>query len=75
MDEFLYRWPGGRHLMNLIELEKRMDDIISNAVRKDFENMDTIMVDVFDARVLRNGLNETGNLGKMSVSTVVQKFH
>jgi len=75
MDEFLYRWPGGRHLMNLIELEKRMDDIISNTVRKDFENMDTIMVDVFDARVLRNGLNETGNLGKMSVSTVVQKFH
>jgi len=61
--------------MNLIELEKRMDDIISNTVRKDFENMDTIMVDVFDARVLRNGLNETGNLGKMSVSTVVQKFH
>ena len=75
MDEFLYRWPGGRHLMNLIELEKRMDDIISNTVRKDFENMDTIMVDVFDARVLRNGLNETGNRGKMSVSTVVQKFH
>lgn len=75
MDEFLYRWPGGRHLMTLIELEKRMDDIISKKVRKDFENMDTIMVDVFDARVLRNGVNETGNLGKMSVSTVVQKFH
>jgi hypothetical protein len=75
MDEFLYRWPGGRHLMTLIELEKRMDDIISKKVRKDFENMDNIMVDVFDARVLRNGLNETGNLGKMSVSTVVQKFH
>jgi hypothetical protein len=75
MDEFLYRWPGGRHLMTLIELEKRMDDIISKKVRKDFENMDNIMVDVFDARVLRNGVNETGNLGKMSVSTVVQKFH
>jgi hypothetical protein len=75
MDEFLYRWPGGRQLMNLIELEQRMDDVISDSVRKDFENMDKIMVDVFDARLLRNGLNETGNLGKMSVSTVVQKFH
>lgn len=75
MDEFLYRWPGGRHLMNLIELEQRMDDVISDSVRKDFENMDKIMVDVFDARLLRNGVHETGNIGKMSVSTVVQKFH
>ena len=61
--------------MNLIELEQRMDDVISNSVRKDFENMDRIMVDVFDARVLRNGVHETGSLGKMSVTTVVQKFH
>ena len=61
--------------MNLIELEKRMDDIISNSVRRDFENMDKVMVDVFDARILRNGVHETGNLGKMSVTTVVQKFH
>ena len=75
MDEFLYRWPGGRHLMNLIELERRMDDIISSSVRKDFGNMDRIMVDVFDARVLRNGVHETGNLGKMSVATAIQKFH
>jgi hypothetical protein len=75
MDEFLYRWPGGRQLMNLIELEQRMDDVISDSVRKDFENMDKIMVDVFDVRLLRNGVHETGNIGKMSVSTVVQKFH
>lgn len=61
--------------MNLIELERRMDDVISNTVRKDFESMDKIMVDVFDARVLRNGVHETGNLGKMSVATAIQKFH
>ena len=94
-DEFLYKWPGGRHLITLIELEKRMDGIIADQIRKDantadeiiiekmrteFANrdctlIDKIMVEVFDARILRSNSPESATIGKMSVHAAVDKFH
>lgn len=74
-DEFLYRWPGARHLMNLKELEARMDRIISEQVRHDFDVMDSIMVEVFDSKILRRDNGQQATLGKMSIASVVQKFH
>ena len=34
-DEFLYRWPGAKHLMSLIELEQRMDKILADKIASD----------------------------------------
>jgi hypothetical protein len=73
-DEFLYRWPGARHLMSLIELEQRMDQILADQIHHDCTMMDNIMVEVFDTRILRRHSTETATLGKMSVNSVVQKF-
>lgn len=73
-DEFLYRWPGARHLMSLIELEKRMDQIMGDQFKHDCDMMDKIMVEVYDTKILRRHNTETATLGKMSVASVVQKF-
>jgi hypothetical protein len=73
-DEFLYRWPGGRHLMNLFELEKRMAQIIGDRIVSDGAAMDKIMVEVYDAHILRRNSAESATLGKMSVASAVQKF-
>jgi hypothetical protein len=102
-DEFLYRWPGAKHLMSLMELEQRMDKILADRIASDIEavkkkvtdtaeleqKMDKIiaedydkvnramtntMVEVFDTRILRRHSTETATLGKMSASSIVQKF-
>jgi len=102
-DEFLYRWPGAKHLMSLFELEMRIDQIIADRIASDIDGlkrkvtdtaeleqrmnqviaddyaavnaaMTRTMVDVFDTRILRRHSTETATLGKMSVSSVVQKF-
>jgi hypothetical protein len=94
-DEFLYRWPGGRRLMNLIELEKRVDEIIIKQIQSDIDRIDTsmmehmktefenkdvsvldkILVEIYDARILRSNSPEGATIGKMSVSSAIQKFH
>lgn len=103
-DEFLYRWPGAKHLMNLLELENRIDQIIADKIASDVDALkrkvtDTVelerrmdqviaddyaavnaamtrtMVEVFDTRIIRRRSTDTATLGKMSVSSVVQKFH
>lgn len=73
-DEFLYRWPGGKHLLSLMELEKRMDQILGDQIKHDCDMMDHIMVEVYDTRILRRHSNDIATLGKMPVSAVVQKF-
>jgi len=102
-DEFLYRWPGAKHLMSLMELEQRMDKILADRIASDIDavkkkvtdtseleqKMDKIiaedydkvnramtntMVEVFDTRILRRHTTETATLGKMSASSIVQKF-
>lgn len=102
-DEFLYRWPGAKHLMSLVELELKMDKILADRIASDIEavkkkvtdtaeleqKMDKIiaedydkvnramtntMVEVFDTRILRRHSTETATLGKMSASSIVQKF-
>lgn len=102
-DEFLYRWPGAKHLMSLMELEQRMDKILADRIASDIEAvkrkvtdaveleqkmnqiiaedydkvnraMTNTMVEVFDTRILRRHSTETATLGKMSASSIVQKF-
>ena len=73
-NEFLFRLPGGRYLLSLVELEQRMDDVISDSVHHDFSMMDKIMVEVYDSRILRNHEPKLATLGKMSVTSAIQKF-
>jgi len=102
-DEFLYRWPGAKHLMSLMELEQRMDKILADRISSDIDAvkkkitdtaeleqkmnhiiaedydkvnraMTNTMVEVFDTRILRRHSTETATLGKMSASSIVQKF-
>ena len=83
-DEFLYRLPNGSWngyklvssgLIGLLELERRMDKIIGTQIVHDSRELDRIMVEVYDAHILRRSKNtETARLGKMSVASAVQKF-
>jgi len=102
-DEFLYRWPGAKHLMSLMELEQRMDKILADKIASDIDAvkrritdtaeleqkmnqiiaddydkvnraMTKTMVEVFDTRILRRHSTDTATLGKMSASSIVQKF-
>jgi len=88
-DEFLYRWPSQlsqksdssskgnwrKNLIDLSELEKRMDKIIGEQIVHDNDMMNKIMVEVYDAYILRRSSSpESATLGKMSVASAVQKF-
>lgn len=78
-DEFLFRMPGGKHLFSLGELVERMDEEIARRVQSDLAAIDTammdhIMVEVYDSKFFRTNDPTKATLGKISISSAIQKF-
>ena len=72
--EFLFKPMRGK-LMDLNQLRKEMNIVISNRVQDDFSEMDRRMVEVFDQRQHNiKSKPPLQSLGKMNVRTVFQKF-
>jgi hypothetical protein len=72
--EFLFKPIRGK-LMDLNQLRKEMNIVISNRVQDDFSEMDRRMVEVFDQRQHNiKSKPPLQSLGKMNVRTVFQKF-
>lgn len=74
--EFVFLAPWlSKHLLTLRELEQFFDDRILDMVRQDRQNMDRIMVEIFDRRQGDAKAHPPlKSLGMMPVSTVLQKF-
>jgi hypothetical protein len=69
--EFLFKLPNEKHLLSM----KEMDKIIVGNMKRDFNNMDKILVEIFDKRqALPEANPPLRSLGKMSLTTVLQKF-
>jgi hypothetical protein len=72
--EFLFKPIRGK-LMDLNQLRKEMNTVISVRVQDDFAAMDRAMVEVFDRRQHDAKAHPPlRSLGKMSVRTVLKKF-
>ena len=54
--------------------DKILSEAFAGQIHKESEIMDHIMVEVFDARILRNKSRDTGTVGQMPVSTAIRKF-
>lgn len=69
--EFLFKLPNNKHLLSLEEMDKYLID----SMKKDFDNMDKVLVEIFDKRQSVPEANPPlRSLGKMNLTNVLKKF-
>jgi predicted HTH transcriptional regulator len=70
--EFMFKFPGQKDFMSLTDLIEQMTEILSNKVVQDFQDLDKIMIEVYDNRLSSTAGH--GSLGKMPLPILIQKF-